>query len=646
MAISTNSSAIKNIQATINGMKSDVAQTKNSVNNIKKVIAARTKVKSEAVFKSKALYQKRLDATRRRDAEDQLEVSNISPALSPTMAVRNSGKGFVGRIISAIGYMTVGWLVNQLPTWIKLAEEFVARTYRLIGLTKEFVNFSYGFIKSFPRIIEAYGKNIMDFDFFDTSGRVKTAFDELNNSMQGMQDSVDEALRLFTTPLSQQEYSGTEDTSQGSQDTSTGTYDPGVTYFSEGGTKITDPGGQDYGVYGAGMMGSRGKARVHGADGKSMGHTGEDYAMPTGTPLTMIAKGTVVDVGMGYNGGYGNFVVVQLDNGMYVKMAHLDKVYVKKGQKVGAGSGPNGTAVVIGTSGMTGLGSGPHLHLDYSKSYDPATAFVSQTVNPKSFIEGGGLVIGTKVRSSGQTRTTSGSSQSQASSGSSSSGSVGTKEQRAMLDAIAFAEGTAKYPNNGYNTHFAGSQFSDFSRHPDKVIRSGRYASAAAGRYQFMPGTFNRLAKKLGLRDFSPASQDKAAIELARELGITQEFLLREGMSFKTSAALGRQWASFPGKSIGLDQPTKGLSGIQNVYRQSLGSGGSRAQISSKPSQSNVTPTNVSEKINVIDTRSQPSQQQQSSGGAGQQIMSTVSSAGNMLNNFIRQKFLTDLSYL
>lgn len=470
MAISTNSSAIKNIQATINGMKSDVAQTKNSVNNIKKVIAARTKVKSEAVFKSKALYQKRLDATRRRDAEDQLEISNISPALSPTMVVRNSGKGFVGRIISAIGYMTVGWLVNQLPTWIKLAEEFVARTYRLIGLTKEFVNFSYGFIKSFPRIIEAYGKNIMDFDFFDTSGRVKTAFDELNNSMQGMQDSVDEALRLFTTPLSQQEYSGTEDTSQGSQDTSTGTYDPGVTYFSEGGTKITDPGGQDYGVYGAGMMGSRGKARVHGADGKSMGHTGEDYAMPTGTPLTMIAKGTVVDVGMGYNGGYGNFVVVQLDNGMYVKMAHLDKVYVKKGQKVGAGSGPNGTAVVIGTSGMTGLGSGPHLHLDYSKSYDPATAFVSQTVNPKSFIEGGGLVIGTKVKSSGQTRTTSGSSQSQASSGSSSgsggkyTGKAGNipPEGKALLDAIAGSESA------GYNSRYPSKFFTGYNDHPRK----------------------------------------------------------------------------------------------------------------------------------------------------------------------------------
>ena len=162
----------------------------------------------------------------------------------------------------------------------------------------------------------------------------------------------------------------------------------------------------------------------------------------------------------------------------------------------------------------------------------------------------------------------------------------GTKEQRAMLDSIAFAEGTRDQPNNGYKTLFGFGQFNDYSRHPDKVVRSGRYASAAAGRYQFMPGTFNRLAKKLGLKDFSPASQDKAAIELAREYGVTQELLSKEGMSPRVSALLGRQWASFPGKTIGLDQPTKQLKSVQQAYQKSLGSSQQTpAQTSPRPAQ-------------------------------------------------------------
>ena len=148
--------------------------------------------------------------------------------------------------------------------------------------------------------------------------------------------------------------------------------------------------------------------------------------------------------------------------------------------------------------------------------------------------------------------------------------SIGTKEQRALLDAIAFAEGTRDQPHNGYKTLFGFGQFSDYSKHPDKVVRSGGYASAAAGRYQFMPGTFNRLAKKLGLKDFSPASQDKAALELARELGITENILRKEGISSRVSTILGKQWASFPGSIFG--QPTKPLPSIQKAYQKSLGS--------------------------------------------------------------------------
>jgi muramidase (phage lysozyme) len=43
--------------------------------------------------------------------------------------------------------------------------------------------------------------------------------------------------------------------------------------------------------------------------------------------------------------------------------------------------------------------------------------------------------------------------------------------------------------------------------------------STAAGRYQFIKPTWLRLRQKLGLTDFSPASQDKACIELLRENG-------------------------------------------------------------------------------------------------------------------------------
>ena len=171
----------------------------------------------------------------------------------------------------------------------------------------------------------------------------------------------------------------------------------GKKFTSKGGTKIEDPGGQDYGEYSPGTAGSRGSDVVHGQSGEK-GHTGEDYAMPSNTPLTLLLRGKVVDVERdeGKGGGYGKFVVIQLEDGSYLRLAHMNSINVNVGDQVGMQD--DGTAPVIGFSGNTGLSSGPHLHLDYASNYDPNTGRVSGTMNPKSIIESEGLVKGDDVK--------------------------------------------------------------------------------------------------------------------------------------------------------------------------------------------------------------------------------------------------------
>ena len=290
-------------------------------------------------------------------------------------------------------------LLPEHKKWVRYLETslVILRTYLLIS----------------QNLWGASLENLIKLDFSDTSGRVKTAFDDLNLSVKNCGTDFEDAIKLITTPLTEGIASGENAPPTGTENTNEGAYErtapysgsggSTTTYSSTGGQKLTDPGSKDYGYYRSGADGSRGSARVHGADGQKRGHTGEDYAMPTGTALTMIAPGTVVDAVKGdrYNGGYGEFVVVQLDDGRYVKLAHLDSINVKKGDKVGAGTGPNGTAKVIGRSGSTGLGSGPHLHLDVAKSYDSNSYMVSGTYDPKSFIDEGGLVKGGKVTATG-----------------------------------------------------------------------------------------------------------------------------------------------------------------------------------------------------------------------------------------------------
>jgi muramidase (phage lysozyme) len=124
-------------------------------------------------------------------------------------------------------------------------------------------------------------------------------------------------------------------------------------------------------------------------------------------------------------------------------------------------------------------------------------------------------------------------------------------EGRALLDTIAGTE------SPGYDVIYGGQRFTDFSKHPNIAveIRSGPNRgkfSTAAGRYQFLFSTWADLQEELGLPDFSPTSQDKAAWHLAQKVYENKEGRdlladLRNGNLDDVGPALHSTWTSLPG---------------------------------------------------------------------------------------------------
>lgn len=85
------------------------------------------------------------------------------------------------------------------------------------------------------------------------------------------------------------------------------------------------------------------------------GHTGLDIAGPIGSSILAADGGTVTFAG--WEGGYGNFVIINHGNGMVTRYAHCSKLLVKSGQRVGQGQ-------TIALRGSTGHSTGPHLHFE------------------------------------------------------------------------------------------------------------------------------------------------------------------------------------------------------------------------------------------------------------------------------------------
>ena len=148
-----------------------------------------------------------------------------------------------------------------------------------------------------------------------------------------------------------------------------------------------------------------------------------------------------------------------------------------------------------------------------------------------------------------------------------------TPERRALLNTIRYAEGTWKDgQDKGYTVIYGGEMVNDLSRHPDRVVVN-RYSSAAAGAYQFLPGTWKGVARELKLASFEPQHQDQAALHLAKRRGALTEIDQR-GLTKAAMAKLAPEWASFPTFSghSAYGQPVKSHQELASFYSKNLNS--------------------------------------------------------------------------
>jgi muramidase (phage lysozyme) len=134
---------------------------------------------------------------------------------------------------------------------------------------------------------------------------------------------------------------------------------------------------------------------------------------------------------------------------------------------------------------------------------------------------------------------------------------------KAFLDVIAYAEGTG----DSYNYIFSFATFSSYFDHPRRLICSGGYCSDAAGRYQIKSTTWDDVRRTLGLTDFSPWSQDRAAVQLIKWRGAYDDVERIDGPNSFADALYGvrYEWASLPHSPYG--QPIKSVGELWSKFQ-------------------------------------------------------------------------------
>lgn len=135
-------------------------------------------------------------------------------------------------------------------------------------------------------------------------------------------------------------------------------------------------------------------------------------------------------------------------------------------------------------------------------------------------------------------------------------------KHRALLDTIAFTEGTRGRGQNGYNVTFAYHYFSSCAHHPNLRICAGGYCSTAAGRYQFLTTTWGGL----GYSNFGPANQDRGGMKLVSRRGanVPTGRAMTATEFANTMNRISYEWASLPPGRYG--QPSYSMATTRRQY--------------------------------------------------------------------------------
>jgi murein DD-endopeptidase MepM/ murein hydrolase activator NlpD len=478
-----------NIKSSFTTIGAGFTRANKSVGSMRTILLKKTKIKRDAIAGRKSLFGKRIENQRRNDEEAVVEASKPSAIGRIGNAVLNSGKGLFDRIVDFAGTLLVGWLVNNLPTIMTMAQDLMGRIQKTVNILGNFMRDIGGIFTGSTKVFGAVLTNITNLDFFDSNKRLSTALGELESVFDDMNKQFDDGLKTLTTPLGQMPGeapvppTGTDYTmppEQVGRGGGGGTVSPQAVYaylkqlgvsdihalgilaniegesgFTVGSQEKSGGGGiglfqytypsrkaaflkavPDYKTNWKGQidfaiksdpntplyLGKQfsspeeaaddfmrnwenpnksvyaGRRRKHNAFIKSFksgklqsaqisqstpltpvtpvitgrygesrkgnrSHGGTDLAAPSGTPLTAVSDGEIVD--SDFEKGWGNFLVMKDNLGIYHLYGHMQSGYKRRG--------PVKRGEVIGKVGTTGRTTGPHLHWEAGTGWNGGT---------------------------------------------------------------------------------------------------------------------------------------------------------------------------------------------------------------------------------------------------------------------------------
>tara|TARA_B100001778_G_scaffold166577_1_gene136918 strand:- start:216 stop:1556 length:1341 start_codon:yes stop_codon:yes gene_type:complete len=142
--------SIDSIRKSVVKFREGIVKSNSTASDIIKTTNRNNIFSRKSISKDNEFFNRRREAVRRRQREDELEASSVSGVTKRQgNIVSRSTKGFLGRILDFLGIVLIGWFINTLPKIIEKIKGFINLIRKVVGVLTGFVEGIGDFLTTF-----------------------------------------------------------------------------------------------------------------------------------------------------------------------------------------------------------------------------------------------------------------------------------------------------------------------------------------------------------------------------------------------------------------------------------------------------------------------------------------------------------------
>ena len=202
MAISSGIS-VKTISDSVSKTRSAAAETGKTTIKISKLLNKNISDKRNISSDIKSLKNKRIQREKRNILIDRMSkpLIAVKPRGARILSASDPGTSVINRLLNFVGYLTGGWILGNLPTWIGLGEQFITRLTTAGSILSNYGDELVKVMTDTGDVFMAAVQNISRFDFSDSSFLVRSSLNELKLSIDSLGEGINSAFQVLIQPF-------------------------------------------------------------------------------------------------------------------------------------------------------------------------------------------------------------------------------------------------------------------------------------------------------------------------------------------------------------------------------------------------------------------------------------------------------------